>query len=308
MKRVGQWLRKVPLVYYTLAAILIVNACLNPKVLSLKGLNNMMVQMAPTIFAVMAQTCAILIGEINLAIDGIINLANVTLALTMESLGAFSIVLVILIGITAGWLIGLVVTKLHVNSFITTLAFSMMLNGASLLLMPKPGGYVDSWFGSLVRGRGLGVPNLLILLVALLVLWRVFRAGRQGVHLYATGGNAYSAFASGIRTDRSKIIAYVLSGFLVAVASLVISGKTMSGDSTIGNFYPMNSIAGALLGGAAFSGGKGTMLGAAAGGMIIALLINILFFLNISSAYQYVVQALILFVSVLLSLAVRKKR
>ena len=308
MKKISAGLRKIPLVYYTLAIILILNASLNPKVLTLKGLNNLMVQVAPTVFAVMAQTCAILIGEINLAIDGIINISNVVMALTMKTLGWFSILIVIGIGVLVGLMIGLVVTKLRVNSFIATLSFSMMLNGVSLLLLPKPGGYVDSTFSKLVRGRDLGLPNLLILMIVLLALWRIFRFTRQGLHIYATGGNSYSAFASGVHVDRAKILAYMISGFIVAVAALTISGKTMTGDSTIGNAYPMNSIAGALLGGAAFSGGKGTMLGAVAGGMIIAVLINILFFLNISSAYQYIVQAIILLISVLLSLAVRKRR
>ena len=307
MKKVLAHVRKIPFVYYTLFIILIINTCLNPRSATLKGLNNMMVQVAPTVFAVMAQTCAILIGEINLAIDGIINLSNVVMALTMEQLGWVSILIVIAIGVVAGFLIGLVVTKLHVNSFIATLSFSMMLNGISLLLMPKPGGYIDSTFGSIMRGRNLGIPNLLALICLLLILWRIFRSTREGMHLYATGGNSYSAFTSGVRVDRAKILAYVISGVFVAVASLTISGKTMSGDSTIGNSYPMNSIAGALLGGAVFSGGKGTMLGAVAGGMIIALLINILFFLNIPSAYQYLAQAGILFISVLLSLAVRRK-
>lgn len=308
MKKLINLLKKIPLVYYTFTIILILNAILNPKVLTLKGLNNMMVQVAPTVFATMAQTCAILIGEINLAIDGIINISSVVMALTMESIGWWSILLVIGIGALIGFMIGVIVTKLHVNSFIVTLSFSMMLNGISLLLMPTPGGYVDSAYGKLVRGRNLLIPNLLVLVIVLLILWRIFKSTRQGIHIYATGGNSYSAYASGIHTDRAKILAYMLSGFLVAVAALTISGKTMTGDSTIGNFYPMNSIAGALLGGASFSGGKGTMLGGVAGGMIIALLINILFFLNISSAYQYIVQALILFVSVLFSLTARSRQ
>jgi ribose transport system permease protein len=133
-----------------------------------------------------------------------------------------------------------------------------------------------------------------------MLLWRYFKNRPIGYFIYATGGNEFAAYASGINIKQSKIMAFVLSSVFGVFAGLVLSGKTMSGNANIGNSYPISSIAGAVLGGASFVGGVGSISGAFAGGMIIAIIVNILFFLNVQAFWQHVVQGLILLGSVLI--------
>ena len=79
-----------------------------------------------------------------------------------------------------------------------------------------------------------------------------------------------------------------------AMAGLMLSGITMSGDPTIGTSMTLNSVTAAVLGGVSFSGGEGKMVGAVAGAVVIGMLVNILFYLGITGFYTYVVQGLIL--------------
>ena len=98
---------------------------------------------------------------------------------------------------------------------------------------------------------------------------------------------------------RSPPMLEVLS--LASIAGIVVCGKTMTGDATIGNPYTLSSIAGTVLGGASFMGGVGTMKGAVAGALILGVLVNILFFLGLSSHYQNIAEGFILLAAVIIS-------
>jgi ribose transport system permease protein len=197
-----------------------------------------------------------------------------------------------------GMIMSLVITRFKISSFIITLAFGMIFNGFALLLMPRPGGNISKILAVVIKGNPILVPNSLLILIGTLLLWKLFKKSRYGLHMYAVGGNEYSAFASGINVHRSKMTAYVCSSVFIAAAAIVLCGKSLLGDPTIGDGFPLTSVSGAVLGGALFSGGVGTMKGAIAGGALMAILLNILFFLNVDSAYQYIAQGAILFASI----------
>ena len=201
--------------------------------------------------------------------------------------------------VTAGFASGGIVVWLRVPGIVVTLAVSMVVGGLALVIMPQSGGHVATTLGSLVTGRPLGMPNTAILILLVLLAWRYFKATPLGHSIYAAGGNPYSAFASGISVNRAKIAAYAGSGLLSGLAGIVVAGKTMTGDALIGEPYTLTSIAATVLGGASFLGGQGSMRGAAAGALVMAVLVNIMFFLGVSTMYQYVAEGGILLVAVL---------
>ena len=127
-------------------------------------------------------------------------------------------------------------------------------------------------------------------------------------HLYAVGGHEKAARASGIKVVRTKIFAYFVSGIFVAMAALCVVGQTATGDARSGQGFTLNSVAAAIIGGIAFSGGKGNYLGAAIGGVILGLLINIIYFAQITSFYQEFMKGAIIIVALLVGAVPRLRR
>lgn len=298
----------IPFVYIVLIVMFVINIILNPNILSARGFNSLMIQLMPTIFVAMAQMSVMIAGEINLAMDGIINIVIITIALTMGYLGALSLVFATVVGVGIGIVMSLIITKFKISSFIVTLAFGMIFNGFALLLMPRPGGDISKTLATVIKGNPIVVPNSLLILIGTLLLWKLFKKSRYGLHMYAVGGNEYSAFTSGINVHKSKMMAYICSSLFIVAAAIVLCGKSLMGDPTIGDGFPLTSVSGAVLGGALFSGGVGTMKGAIAGGALMAILLNILFFLNVDSAYQYIAQGAILFASIAFTMAKSDKK
>ena len=117
-----------------------------------------------------------------------------------------------------------------------------------------------------------------------------------------------AARASGINVTWTKIFAFLVSGVFVAMAALCVVGQTATGDARSGQGFTLNSVAAAVIGGIAFSGGKGNYLGAAMGGIILGLLINIIYFANITSFYQEFMKGVIIIVALLIGAVPRLRR
>lgn len=299
-------LKKFPSVYYTLFIILAINIAMNPRILTARGLNNLFLQIMPTILCSIGQACVMLVGELDMSVGSTISLTTVLLALTMKSMGGWSVLLVVGAILAIGLLNGFLTGFVKLPGMVATLTMQMMAGGLALLLMPVPGGFIDIGFGNLFTGKIWIVPNSAILLLLALLAWPVIKKNKVGTNLYATGGNYYSAFVSGIPVRAAKLIAFVLCAVFSMLAGFIIAAKAMSGDSDIGTRYTTLSIAGAVLGGVSFQGGAAVMGRVAAGAVVISVLANILFFMGISSYVQYIVQGAILIIAVVASLLNKK--
>jgi ribose transport system permease protein len=146
---------------------------------------------------------------------------------------------------------------------------------------------------------------ILLVAVAFCLLLGRMKAFR---HLYAVGGNERAARASGINVTRTKIFAFLVSGVFVALAALCLVGQTATGDARSGQGFTLNSVAAAVIGGIAFSGGKGNYVGAIIGGIILGMLINIIYFANITSFYQEFMKGAIIIVALLFGAVPRLRR
>lgn len=302
MHKIKEIYRKMPAIYITLLIIVVLNGIMNPRLFSPGGINNLFLQVMPTIFVVMAQTNVLLVREMDISVGGMVSLASVIMAATMGQWGYWSIILVLVMAIVSGTLTGVIVTYIGIPGIVVTLATSMILSGLALIILPEPGGVILPTYSDMIVKNYFLIPNSLILLGIVLLLWKYLKISPLGHTMYAAGGNPYSAFASGINVHKAKIAAFIGSALFSAMAGLILAAKTMTGDANIGASYTLTSIAGAVLGGASFYGGVGTMRGAVAGAMVIGILVNILFFLGISSFYQYIVSGLILLTAVTIGL------
>ncbi|WP_454814026.1 ABC transporter permease [Labrys neptuniae] len=279
--------------YVVVAVFLLLYAWLFPGILSLGGFSKFTQNWFPLALVTMAQALLMLNGGITLAVGPMVSLGAVIAATTMGgpagSIGG--ILLVALAGLAIGSLIGVIVAYLRLPAIIITLAGSFIITGVALLILPRPGGFVPPWFSEFLAGDG---PTAFILLLTVLVAWKLFLATPTGLGIYAAGDNPVGAYRSGVPVEKVKVIAFAISGLLAVLAGLFVAAQTGSGDPVIGNPFTLNSIAGAVLGGVGFLGGKGTMRGAICGSLLLSVMINVMFFLGFPPVAQYVAQGLII--------------
>jgi ribose transport system permease protein len=285
-----------------LVIVLVFNIVLNNNILSFDGFNNLFIEFTPIVLAVMAQTMALLVREMDLSVGSMISLSTVVMSTTMGHFGYFSILIVLVMAVVIGFINGWIVAYIKAPGIVVTLAVSMILSGIALVILPNPGGVIPESFSNLLMDNYIFLPNSMFLVLIVLLIWKFIKRSRIGQSLYATGANYYSAYATGIKVKRYKIFGYIGSSVLASLAAMMLCAKTMTGDALIGNSFTLTSISGAILGGVSFFGGIGKMKGAVAGAMVIAILVNILQFLNVSSFYQYMVEGAILILAVTLSI------
>lgn len=283
--------------YALLVVLLAVYAWMHPGLLSLTGVARFTQNWFPVAVVAVAQTLIMLMGGIDLAMGAMVSLGCVLAAVLVgESLigATFGIVAVVAVGAGAGAVTGAIVTFARLPAIIVTLAGSFLIGGAALLVMPRPGGSMPTWLSDALVGDA---PTALAILLVLLVGWRMLQATPLGHALNAAGDNPQGAFRSGVNVTAGRIAAYAISGALASFAGVYIAAQTGAGDPVIGNPLTLDSITAAVLGGVAFLGGQGSLRGAIAGSLLLAVLINVMFFLGFPPVAQYVAKGLIIVVA-----------
>ena len=156
------------------------------------------------------------------------------------------------------------------------------------------------------RGCSKLMPLICILAMSILI-WLLLNRTSFGRQLFAVGGNEQAAKSVGIRTERVKLLAFVLAGAMSALAGIFISTYITSGDPVVGSQYSQRTITAAVVGGASLAGGKGSVVGCLAGVLIIGIINNMLNLLGVSSYYQYISQGIVLIIALALG-AIKTKR
>ncbi|HEY5119260.1 MAG TPA: sugar ABC transporter permease, partial [Anaerolineales bacterium] len=154
--------------------------------------------------------------------------------------------------------------------------------------------------------RGLQFPVLILIVAAVVVAYMADNT-KFGRHAYAIGGNREAARLSGINIQRNIFLIFVLMGFLCGVSGIVLASYVGYGTIAAGTGYELYAIAGCILGGTSTLGGVGTIFGAMVGSLIMASVTNGLQILNVPSAWQYVVNGLVLVVAVYMDVYFKKR-
>lgn len=291
-------------VWILLVLSIIIMGLFRPSFYSFGILSNILIQATVLGLLSIAISMIIMLGDINLATVGTAGFSALLGVLAMKAglPTPLAILLIIVIGGLIGLVLGLIVTKLRANALITTLAANMVLAGGLLAITggksitQLPDAYKMVAQGSI--GPVPLMPFVLILFFAVFhIIWTRTGFGRA---LFAVGGNGRAAYIAGINVERTKILAYVVSGILSGVAGWLLSGYMGAVTSSFGTTYEMQVIAAAVIGGVSLTGGRGSMLGVLAGTLLLTVIQVGLAILGISSTLITLAGGLMIFVAVLI--------
>jgi ribose transport system permease protein len=202
---------------------------------------------------------------------------------------------VVALGAAIGCLNGALSHYLKVHPLIVTLGMASILQGCTLLYSLAPVGKVTDDFEAFAYGRVFGLSDGGLAMLALFAPVGLFlHRTRTGNAIYVVGGDPRGARLLGISVARTMMLAYALSGACAALTAVYLVSRMGSGDPWRGDGFDLASITPVVVGGTALSGGRGGPLGTLLGVFLIALLNNILNFLDVSTFYQWIVQGLII--------------
>ncbi|MGH2615175.1 MAG: ABC transporter permease, partial [Thermomicrobiales bacterium] len=250
------------------------------------------------------QTLVILGGSLDLSVAYQVSVTAVMASYIMQGdpdRMLLGVAVVTAIGLAIGLANGLIITVLGVNPFIATLGMALVLRGLLNSSFDNFAGAVPEQFQVLGYG-GVGPVRYSVLLFAAVVLiaWFLLRYTRFGHHLYAIGGSEETARLSGVRSERSLILAHVLCSLTCVLTGLFIVSRLRAGAPWVGTDgnYDLESIAAVVLGGTALTGGRGGVLGTVAGVLILALLDNLFNQLEVNTFLKDVLRGVIIVAAV----------
>ncbi len=264
------------------------------------------------------QTVVVLTGGIDLSVGSMVALTGIVTAMLMK--GAFSILPPLPaylaigcglgLGLGIGWIHGHLIAKLNMPAFIVTLVSLGVLRSISLVLTNSssvnalPGSF--KWMAN-AKLIGAPMPGV-IMILAYLILWFVLRNTKLGRYTYAIGGNEVAARLSGVPVEQYKTYAYMLNGFLAALASIILIARLDGAIYTNGEGYELSSIAAVIIGGTSLQGGIGSIWGTLIGVLIIAVVRNGMIMLNISYQWQGIIVGVVILTAVFLDLHRQRTR
>src|ERR1700730_2684941 len=268
------------------------------------NLSNLARQVA--IFGIIAvgQLLVILTAGIDLSVGSVLGLSGaVTAQLLVAGLVAPVAILVgLAIGAALGLANGLLVTRFKLPPFIATLGMLGIARGVVLVITDAKtvqGNGLPEAFQSIANGTVLGVPNLLIIAVAVPVaVWFMLTRTVFGRYVYAVGSNPESARLAGVPVATVTVAVYAISGLLAGLGGVLLTSRLGAGIPTAGTGFELNAIAACVIGGASLFGAKGSALGAAAGALIMGVLNNGGNLLAINAFYLQIAIGILILVAV----------
>jgi ribose transport system permease protein len=253
----------------------------------------------------MAQTLPVLTSGIDLSVGMVVVLTNCLashLVVGTPLQAGLGVLAVLTAGALCGWINGAIIVYGRLQPIITTLATGTVYYGLALGLRPVPGGDVHAGMADFLTGAVFGhVPTMLIVvLVVVLLVWMPYRRSALGRAALAVGSSEAAAYMSGVDIGRTKIVTYTLAGLLAAIAGLLLTFVTYSGEASLatGGVYTLNSIAAVVIGGTSLAGGAGSAIGSIFGAMVLRTIGDLLFVFDLEPLWQPLFQGIILLTAV----------
>lgn len=253
------------------------------------NIRHMLYAVAPAGIVAMAQLAVLLVRGLDVSVGSLMSLTVVVASFVIVGGGPGVLLLGAAACIGLGLLVGLtngsLVRFAGINPVITTIAMLSVLQGIALVMRPIPGGLIDPGFTQFLHARigFLPVSTLVLIAIALAGDFWLNRT-RAGLETKATGFREEAARRNGVSVDRVQLRAYALAGGMAALAGLFLGSEVGVGHPTVAQNYALTSIAAAVLGGAALSGGRGSYVGALFGALFFTLMINVISILGLSSS------------------------
>jgi inositol transport system permease protein len=303
-----------PIIFLIL--LILIFSSLHPRFLHPLNIFNVMRQISITGLIALGMTFVIIVRGIDLSVGSLIALCGLVGAVIAKGglVERFSVGLdsdlanpwywalagSVLIGLLAGTLNGVCITKLKVPAFVVTLGGLSAYRGTALIV--SDGGPI-SGFNEAYRWIGQGkigmVPIPVIIFLVFIVLCHIIlKYTVYGRYIYSVGGNPEAARLSGINIDLIITSTYIITGFFVGLSAFILSARLNSSEAVAGMGYELNVIAIVVVGGTSLFGGMGSILGTIIGAMLFGVLQNGLVLLNVSSYIQQIVIGIILILAV----------
>lgn len=302
---------KTVLIIAALTAFLLVGSQI-PNYLTVQNIFNVIRQSSIVSLVAYGMTMVIIIKGIDLSVGGIIASCAMISGLLMKS--GLPVWVSILAGLGAGALMGLfngiMVEKLEVPAFITTLVVGQVANGLALMMNGggSLGGFPDSYV-FIGNGTFLGFPvSNYITIVFCIISALIMGCTKLGTYIYALGGNDLVVKQQGISTAKINYFVFSFSGFCAAVAGILLSAQMNTVHPTQGGNYQLDAVAACVIGGVNMAGGEGKVYLSLVGALLIGFLRNGLNLYGLHPFYQNLVIGVIIIVIVAVSIYNRNKR
>ncbi|MGV3491701.1 MAG: ABC transporter permease [Devosia sp.] len=291
----------------SLAVLLIAVFWLQPRAMSYTGLNLLFNLAVPIALATIAQMLIMMVNDLDLSMGTFVSFVACVTATFLQSDPLIGVL--ILAGCIAAYaVLGVVIYLRNLPSIVVTLGMSFVWGGLAVLLLPAPGGTAPDWIRWLMTSKPPYVPMAIVasVIIAVVAHWLVMRSA-IGVVLRGVGGNERSVQRAGWSVVRARALAYALAGLFAVLAGMTLVGLTTSADANIALRYTLLSIAGVILGGGEFVGGRVSPIGAVIGALTLTLAASFLSFLRISPDWQIGAQGAILIIVLALRLLLNRR-
>lgn len=290
----------------SLTVLLLAIFYLQPRAMSYLGLNLLLNLALPIAFATLAQMCLMTVNDLDLGIGayvGFVACIGATFLRDTPVLG----VLMLLACVAAYAALGALIHLRNLPSIVVTLGMSFVWLGLALLVLPTPGGKAPDWARAIMTWKTPLLPFTIYASVAVaLIVHIILMRSAYGAVLRGVGGNARSVERAGWSLLRAKVTMYALAGVFGIFSGLALIGLTTSADANIALRYTLLSIAGAILGGGEFVGGRISPIGAVIGATTLTLAGSFLSFLRISPDWQIGAQGGILIIVLALRILINR--
>lgn len=297
LRRVGAIVASNALLIGVVSLVLVFTA-LNPAFLTFDNFRNISIQASVIAVVAVPTACLLISGKVDLSIGSTVALGAVTTGLLITH--GVPLVPAVLGGIASGAVIGFVngalVTAWELSPIIVTLGALVGVRGIALTLSPDPLFGFGSAFVSLGESDVLGIPYLALVAIAVLGVGGIVLAKMPvGRHIYAIGVNPEAAYLSGVRVRRISLLLFVATGAAAGLAGVMLAARLGSAPSgALGVGLELDVLTAVMLGGVAFNGGRGSIVGVLLGVLFLGILQNGLTLKNVPAATAMMIKGLVL--------------
>jgi ribose transport system permease protein len=250
-----------------------------------------------------AQSLLLLVGELDLSVGKIATLCGILSGMLMVNAKVnpwLALILGLLLGLFFGFVNGIIITKLRLNSMVATIGMQGVYGGINLVLTKgKAITNIPSQIHFLGKGNlgPIPMPFIFCIIILILILFLVNKT-KTGRYIYAIGNSREAAKILGIQVDRIRVMIYSIVGLISSLAGLLYVCRLGSAQSTLGESWPMNSIAASVIGGVSLNGGIGNPAGALIGAAIISIIQNMIVLFGVNAYWQQAVSGVVVVLAI----------
>jgi len=300
--RVVDWLSRYA-ASSTLVLVLLLAVFVTPNFFAVTNLRTVAMQAAILGVVVIGQTLTLLVRGLDMSVSAVISITAVLVVTTVDAGNVvLSVAIAVVIAAVVGLVNGLLITWRRVPPFVATFAMLIVVNGAQLAYTHgQTSGSAPDWLRGLGAGSLFGIPTAVVIwVVAVVVFGLLLKFTIWGRYVYTVGASPEAARHGGVPVNLVTISAYVICALLAALAGLLYAGYLGYIDQNFGVNMNLNSVAAAIIGGVTFTGGRGSVFGAAIGALLMTVLVNVVVVAGLPIYWQLIVQGLVLVLAVVI--------